>query len=79
MTDSIKKLEELREETAALIADRRPESLERARLLLNHQQLVIRQILLENQQYMELADKLNTEVKFQEANEKLQANAPDFE
>ena len=71
MTESIKKLEELRVEVSALIEDGKAESLERARTLLNHQQLLLRQVIDDQFTDLTLAERAEVETAFGKANEEL--------
>lgn len=72
MTESLNKLKELKDQAAELIAQGTPQSLEKARLLLNHQQLLIRQVLNEAAPLFTLEEQIQTEAAFMGANTKLQ-------
>ncbi len=72
MTESLNKLKELKDQAAELIAQGTPQSLEKARLLLNHQQLLIRQVLNEAAPLFTLEEQIQAEAAFMGANTKLQ-------
>jgi len=70
MTEPLNKLKELKDQTAELIAQGTPQSLEQARLLLNHQQLLIRQVINEAAPHFTLEEQIQVEAAFRGANTK---------
>ena len=72
MTNELNKLKELQASAAELIAQGTPDSLERARVLLNHQQFLIRQALNEAAPHLAPDEQLQVEAAFMAANTKLQ-------
>ena len=72
MNAEIKRLEELSTEAKALIGESTPESLERAKTLSAHQQLLIRELINASKDYLPAAEVAEVEAIFLRANEKFQ-------
>ena len=71
MSREQKMMEQLREEVSVCIQEGTALSLERARTLLNHQQLLLRQLINEHYDQLRIEELAMVEAKFMEASEKL--------
>ena len=76
MSRAIKVIEQLRKQVSELIQDGDAMSLEKARTLLNHQSLLIRQVILKECADMTVGEMAEVETSFLRANEKLLNQKP---
>ena len=72
MNNELQRLEELRTEASALIEEGTPGSLKRAKVLLTHQQFLLREIINASRDALSVSEVLEVESGFLKANEKLQ-------
>lgn len=72
MKDELNRLKELRTEASALIGKRTPEALKRAKTLVTHQQLLMRELIDASKDYLSVAEIAEMEALFLKAQEKLQ-------
>ena len=76
MSRAIKVIEQLRKQVSELIQEGDAMSLEKARTLLNHQQLLLRQVINEECAHMTVGEMAHIEADFMKANEKLLNQKP---